>query len=312
MAIVLVVRVTQANGIAMSTEGTQFAAADAGVAGCTMQAVAQAGNFVEIAALHFSFGTRPILSDLNMVFRKGKVTAIMGGSGSGKTTILRLIGGMLTPQSGQIRIDNVLLDTGDSRQLYELRQKMGMLFQQGALFTDLTAFDNVAFPLRENTDLPESMIRDLVLLKLQVVGLRNAAGLKPADMSGGMARRVALARTIALDPPLVMYDEPFAGLDPIAKGVIANLIRTLNDALGLTSIVVSHDVEESFAMADFIYFLYEGKIIAQGTPAQIRASALPYVVQFIHGAKDGPVVFDYPGPSLAQDLGLAPAIPLPG
>ncbi len=264
------------------------------------------GNFVEIAALSFAFDTRPILSDLTMTFPRGKLVVIMGGSGSGKTTILRLIGGMLTPQSGQIHIDNVLLDTNNTAGLYALRKKIGMLFQQGALFTDLTAYDNVAFPLRENTDLNESMIRDLVLLKLQVVGLRNAARLKPAEMSGGMARRVALARAIALDPPLVMYDEPFAGLDPIAKGVIANLIRKLNDALGLTSIVVSHDVAESLAMADYIYFLSGGKIIAQGTPAQIRASQLPYVVQFIHGAKDGPVPFDYPGATLDQDLGLTP------
>jgi phospholipid/cholesterol/gamma-HCH transport system ATP-binding protein len=263
-------------------------------------------NLVEIAGVHFSFGTRAILTDLNMTVPRGKLVVIMGGSGSGKTTVLRLIGGMLTPQSGQIRIDNVLLDPNDTANLYALRRKMGMLFQQGALFTDLTAFDNVAFPLREDTDLPESMIRDLVLLKLQVVGLRNAAGMKPAEMSGGMARRVALARAIALDPPLVMYDEPFAGLDPIAKGVIANLIRTLNDALGLTSIVVSHDVQESLAMADSIYFLSGGSIIAHGTPAQIRASQHPYVVQFIHGAKDGPVPFDYPGPTFAEDLGLAP------
>lgn len=263
-------------------------------------------NYVEITALRFAFDTRPILSDLTMAFPRGKLVVIMGGSGSGKTTILRLIGGMLTPQAGQIHIDKVLLDTDDTAGLYALRRKIGMLFQQGALFTDLTAYDNVAFPLRENTDLPESMIRDLVLMKLQVVGLRNAAHLKPAELSGGMARRVALARAIALDPPLVMYDEPFAGLDPIAKGVIANLIRKLNDALGLTSIVVSHDVAASLAMADTIYFLSGGSIIAQGTPAQIRASQVPYVVQFIHGAKDGPVPFDYPGPTLAQDLGMAP------
>lgn len=268
-------------------------------------------HFIDIDNVHFAFDSREILSGLSMTFQRGKVVVIMGGSGSGKTTILRLIGGMLTPQSGRILINGTVLDTGNTKALYALRREMGMLFQQGALFTDLTAYDNVAFPLRENTDLPESMIRDLVLLKLQVVGLRNAASLKPAEMSGGMARRVALARTIALDPPLVMYDEPFAGLDPIAKGVIANLIRKLNDALGLTSIVVSHDVAESLAMADYIYFLSGGKIIAQGTPAQIQASQVPYVVQFIHGAKDGPVPFDYPGTTMAQDLGLAPR-PLPG
>jgi phospholipid/cholesterol/gamma-HCH transport system ATP-binding protein len=289
----------------MAPDCTHIPRADPGIA--EVPAPAPADNLVEITGVHFSFGKRAILTDLNMTFPRGKLTVIMGGSGSGKTTILRLIGGMLRAQAGQIRIDNVLLDTNDTASLYALRRKMGMLFQQGALFTDLTAFDNVAFPLRENTDLPESMIRDLVLLKLQVVGLRNAARLKPAQLSGGMARRVALARTIALDPPLVMYDEPFAGLDPIAKGVIANLIRTLNDALGLTSIVVSHDVAESLAMADSIYFLSGGSIIAHGTPAQIRASRLPYVVQFINGAKDGPVPFDYPGPTFAEDLGLAPA-----
>jgi phospholipid/cholesterol/gamma-HCH transport system ATP-binding protein len=269
--------------------------------------VGKPDNFIEMHDVHFSFDTRDILSSLSMTVPRGRIVVIMGGSGSGKTTILRLIGGMLTPQSGRILINGTVLDTSDTGQVYALRRQMGMLFQQGALFTDLTAFDNVAFPLREQTNLSEEIIRDLVLMKLEVVGLRNAAGMKPADMSGGMARRVALARTIALDPPLVMYDEPFAGLDPIAKGVIANLIRTLNDALGLTSIVVSHDVAETLAMADFIYFLSGGKIIAQGTPAEIRASTIPFVVQFIHGAKDGPVPFDYPGRTLAADLGLPPA-----
>ncbi|AKZ65132.1 toluene ABC transporter ATP-binding protein [Herbaspirillum hiltneri N3] len=239
-----------------------------------------------------------------MDFPRGKVIAVMGGSGSGKTTILRLIGGQLRPQSGTLTVDgeNVpSLDTGD---LYRLRRKMGMLFQNGALFTDMTVFDNVAFPLHEHTDLPEELIRDLVLLKLNAVGLRNAAPLKPAEISGGMARRVALARAIALDPALIMYDEPFAGLDPISMGVTANLIRKLNDALGSTSILVSHDVNESFGIADYVYFLSEGKIVAQGTPDEMRASQDPYVKQFVHAEADGPVPFHYPGRSLAEDVGL--------
>jgi len=263
-----------------------------------------AGNLVEIEALNFSYGERVILSDLNTVFPRGIVVAIMGGSGSGKTTILRLIGGLLTPASGSIIIDGERLDPGDTKRLYALRRKMGMLFQQGALFTDLTVFENVAYPLREHSALPERLIHDLVLLKLQAVGLRNAAQLKPGEISGGMARRVALARTIALDPGLIMYDEPFAGLDPISKGVIANLIRTLNSALGSTSILVSHDVEQSLAMADYIYFLSQGRIVAQGTPQQIAVSQDPYVMQFIHAEADGPVPFQYPGETLAQDLGF--------
>src|SRR3982074_1662208 len=239
-----------------------------------------------------------------MDFPRGKVIAVMGGSGSGKTTILRLIGGQLQPQSGMVRVDGKTVDTQDTDELYALRRKMGMLFQHGALFTDLTVFDNVAFPLREHTNLPESLIRDLVLMKLHAVGLRNAAQLKPAEISGGMARRVAVARAIALDPQLIMYDEPFAGLDPISMGVTANLIRKLNDALGSTSILVSHDVHESFLIADYVYFLSQGKIVAQGTPDQMLASSDPYVKQFVHAEPDGPVPFHYPGRSLADDLGV--------
>jgi phospholipid/cholesterol/gamma-HCH transport system ATP-binding protein len=239
-----------------------------------------------------------------MDFPRGKVIAVMGGSGSGKTTILRLIGGQLQPQSGMVRVDGKTVDTQDTDALYVLRRKMGMLFQHGALFTDLTVFDNVAFPLREHTNLPESLIRDLVLMKLHAVGLRNAAQLKPAEISGGMARRVAVARAIALDPQLIMYDEPFAGLDPISMGVTANLIRKLNDALGSTSILVSHDVHESFLIADYVYFLSQGKIVAQGTPDQMLASSDPYVKQFVHAEPDGPVPFHYPGRSLADDLGV--------
>ncbi len=261
-------------------------------------------NIVEIRDLHFRYGDRPILSGLHMDFPRGKVVAVMGGSGSGKTTILRLIGGQLQPQQGRVEVDGENVPDLGTAQLYLLRRKMGMLFQNGALFTDMTVFDNVAFPLREHTDLDETLIRDLVLMKLNAVGLRNAAALKPAEISGGMARRVALARAIALDPALIMYDEPFAGLDPISMGVTANLIRRLNDALGSTSILVSHDVNESFGIADYVYFLSDGKIVAQGTPEEMRHSTDPYVKQFVHAEADGPVPFHYPGKSLAEDLGL--------
>jgi phospholipid/cholesterol/gamma-HCH transport system ATP-binding protein len=261
-------------------------------------------NIVEIRDLEFSYGDRPILSGLNMSFPLGKVISVMGGSGSGKTTILRLIGGQLKPQAGTVRVDGEVVHALDTKGLYALRRKMGMLFQHGALFTDLTAFENVAFPLREHTDLPEELIHDLVLMKLHAVGLRNAAQLKPAEVSGGMARRVALARTIALDPQLIMYDEPFAGLDPISMGITANLVRRLNDALGSTSILVSHDVNESFAISDYVYFLSNGRIVAEGTPDEITASSDPFVRQFVHAESDGPVPFHYPGKSLAEDLGL--------
>lgn len=262
-------------------------------------------NLVEIRDLQFGYGDRPLLSGLSMDFPRGKVVAVMGGSGSGKTTVLRLIGGQLRPQAGSVIVDGQSVPERALPELYLMRRKMGMLFQHGALFTDLSVFDNVAFPLREQTALPESMIRDLVLLKLHAVGLSNAAKLKPAEISGGMARRVALARAVALDPQLVMYDEPFAGLDPILMGVTANLIRTLNDALGLTSVLVSHDVHESFLIADYVYFLSQGRIVAHGTPAQMTASSDPYVKQFVHAEADGPVPFHYPGRSLAEQLVLA-------
>ena len=261
-------------------------------------------NLVEIQNLHFSYGERRILSGLNMQFPRNKVVAIMGGSGSGKTTILRLIGGLIAPSAGQVSLAGEAIGTPDSALLYKQRRNMGMLFQHGALFTDLTVFENVAFPLREHSNLPETLLHDLVLLKLNAVGLRNAAQLKPSEISGGMARRVALARAIALDPQLIMYDEPFAGLDPISMGVTANLIRQLNDALGSTSILVSHDVHESFAIADYVYFLSEGAIVAQGTPAEMQTSEDPYVQQFVNAQPDGPVPFHYPGVSLAQDLGI--------
>lgn len=259
-------------------------------------------NLVEIRDLHFSYGIRPILSGLQMDFPRGKVVAVMGGSGSGKTTILRLIGGQLQAQTGTIKFDGQMVNARDTRKMYAMRRKMGMLFQHGALFTDLTVFENVAFPLREHTTLPEELIRDLVLMKLHAVGLRNAAQLKPSEISGGMSRRVALARAVALDPQLIMYDEPFAGLDPISMGVAANIIRRLNDALGSTSILVSHDVHETFLIADYVYFLSQGKIVAHGTPQQMKESNDPYVKQFVHAEADGPVPFHYPGRSLAEDL----------
>jgi phospholipid/cholesterol/gamma-HCH transport system ATP-binding protein len=239
-----------------------------------------------------------------MEFPRGKLIGVMGGSGSGKTTVLRLIGGQIRPQRGTVSVDGEIVHQLDTENLYRLRRKMGMLFQFGALFTDLTVFENVAFPLREHTDVPEELLRDLVLMRLNAVGLRNAQHLKPNEISGGMARRVALARAVALDPQLIMYDEPFAGLDPISMGVTANLIRNLNDTLGSTSILVSHDVNETFAIADYIYFLSAGKIVAQGTPDELRRTTDPYVKQFINAEPDGPVPFHYPGKSLAEDLGL--------
>lgn len=262
------------------------------------------GNIVEIRDVEFSYGDRPILSSLSMDFPRGKVIAIMGGSGSGKTTILRLIGGQLQPNGGKIVVNDQLVATLNKSDLYAMRRKMGMLFQNGALFTDLSVYENVAFPIREHTDLPDELLNNLVLMKLQAVGLRNAAQLMPSEISGGMARRVALARAVALDPCLTMYDEPFAGLDPISMRVTASLIRKLNDALGSTSIVVSHDVDESFAIADYIYFLSQGKIVAHGTPDEMRASSDPFVKQFVYAEADGPVPFHYPGKSFAADLGL--------
>jgi phospholipid/cholesterol/gamma-HCH transport system ATP-binding protein len=261
-------------------------------------------NLVEIRDLHFSYGDRPILANLSMDFPRGKLIAVMGGSGSGKTTVLRLIGGQLRPQRGTVRVGGEVVHELDTENLYRVRRKMGMLFQFGALFTDLSVFENVAFPLREHTALPEELIRDLVLMRLNAVGLRNAHNLKTNEISGGMARRVALARAVALDPELIMYDEPFAGLDPISMGVTANLIRNLNDALGSTSILVSHDVQETFHIADYVYFMSGGQIVASGTPAEMRASDHPYVKQFVNAEPDGPVPFHYPGKSLAEDLGL--------
>ncbi len=264
-------------------------------------------NLVEIENVVFGYGARPVLKGVNLTARRGQVVAIMGNSGCGKTTLLRLIGGQLKANEGIVRVAGESVASLDQAGLYRLRRKMGMLFQFGALFTDMTVFDNVAFQLREHTDLPEDAIRDLVLMKLNAVGLRGAAGLMPAELSGGMARRVALARAIALDPMLIMYDEPFAGLDPISLGVTGNLIRRLNDTLGLTSLVVTHDIQESLKIVDYVYFVSEGVIEAEGTPAEIRASTLPFVHQFVHGEVDGPVPFHYPSPPYAEDLRLETA-----
>jgi phospholipid/cholesterol/gamma-HCH transport system ATP-binding protein len=261
-------------------------------------------NLVEFSRVDFSYDRRPILQGVDMAFPRGKVIAIMGGSGTGKTTVLRLIGGQLKPDRGEVRVDANPIRDMSHAQLYAMRRKMGMLFQFGALFTDLSVFDNVAFPLREHTRLPESMIRDLVLMKLNAVGLRGAQALKPAELSGGMARRVALARAIALDPMLIMYDEPFTGLDPISVGIIGNLIRRLNDALGATSIIVTHDVQESLRIVDYVYFLSGGHVVAEGTPQQVIQTTEPFVHQFVHGEADGPVPFHYGAPAYGEDLGI--------
>ncbi len=257
---------------------------------------------VDIEDLRFSYGGRPVLEGISMKIPRGKVVAIMGGSGCGKTTLLRCIGGQLRPSGGRVRLEKHQVCEMSHKDLYRLRRKMGMLFQFGALFTDMSVFDNVAFPMREHTDMSEEMIRDLVLMKLEAVGLRGAHKLMPGELSGGMARRVALARAVALDPMLMMYDEPFAGLDPIALGVIGQLIRKLNDALGATSIMVTHDVQESLQIVDYIYFISAGRIVAEGTPDEIRASKDPFVHQFIHAEVDGPVRFDYPAPSVQQEF----------
>ena len=264
----------------------------------------QSEQLVEFDRVDFSYGATAILRNLSIAFPRGKVIAIMGGSGSGKTTLLRLIGGQLKAQRGSVRFDGETINTMSHARLYAARRRMGMLFQFGALFTDLSVYENVAFPIREHLQLPDAMIRDLVLMKLHAVGLRGAHGLKPAELSGGMARRVALARAIALDPNLIMYDEPFAGLDPISMAVIANLIRRLNSALGATSIVVTHDVVESFKIVDHVCFISNGEIVAQGSPEQMRESNEPYVRQFVDGQIDGPVHFHYPSGAYDADLGL--------
>ena len=262
----------------------------------------ETNNLVEVKNLTFKRGERVIYDNLNLQVQKGKITAIMGPSGIGKTTLLRLIGGQIQPESGQILFDGEDICQASNKTLYQLRQRMGMLFQSGALFTDLSTFDNVAFPIREHTRLPESLIRKLVLMKLEAVGLRGAAQLMPSELSGGMARRAALARAIALDPDLIMYDEPFTGQDPISMGVIVSLIKKLNQALNLTSIVVSHDVNEVLSIADYAYIIADKRIIAEGSPETLLTSKDPQVVQFLAGKADGPVRFHYPAQDYTQEL----------
>ncbi len=261
-----------------------------------------ADPLVQLSDVSFAYGSRPVLMGFNMTIPRGKVVAIMGISGGGKTTTLRLIGGQLKATSGEVRVAGKNVAELDSDELYRLRRRMGMLFQFGALFTDMSVYDNVAFQMREHTDLPEDMIRDLVMMKLHAVGLRGVHDLMPSELSGGMARRVALARAIALDPMLIMYDEPFAGLDPISLSVIGELIRTLNDALGASSIIVTHDVQESLKIVDYVYFVSEGRIVAEGTAEDIKASGAPYVHQFIWGEMDGPVPFQYPAPPYGEEI----------
>ena len=257
---------------------------------------------VSIRNLVFFRGGRKIFDGVNLDIPRGKITAIMGPSGTGKTTLLKLIGGQLRPDEGNVEVEGRIVHEQSRRELYEMRKRMGMLFQSGALLTDLNVFENVAFPLREHTHLPETMIRSLVLMKLEAVGLRGARGLMPGELSGGMARRVALARAIVLDPMMIMYDEPFTGQDPISMGVLVKLIHNLNHGLGLTSVVVSHDVRETVAIADYVYLISEGKVVAQGTADEIEETASPWIRQFMHGEADGPVPFHFPAPDYADDL----------
>jgi phospholipid/cholesterol/gamma-HCH transport system ATP-binding protein len=267
-----------------------------------LPAVASA-PIVEIENVSFGYdAARPVLHGVSLRIEPGSVVGIMGQSGCGKTTLLRIIAGWLKTSAGTTRVLGEPVGSLDSAGIFALRRKMGMLFQFGALFTDMTVFDNVAFQMREHTDLPPELVSDLVMMKLEAVGLRGAAQLMPSELSGGMARRVALARAIALDPRLMLYDEPFTGLDPISLGVIARLIRTLNDSLGQTSIVVSHDVEECFGIVDYVYFVSAGKVVAEGTPAELRRSREPFVNQFVRGEPDGPIPFHYPAPGYEADL----------
>ena len=260
---------------------------------------------VEIENACFAYGERKVLKGIDLAIPRGKVSAILGTSGCGKTTLFKLIGGQLKPSRGKVRVEGQVVHELDTDALYELRKSMGMMFQQGGLFSDLSVFENLAFPMREHTDLPNELIRDLVLMKLHAVGLRGARGLMPNELSGGMSRRVALARAVALDPTLIMYDEPFAGLDPISLNVIANLIRTLNDALDVTSIVVTYDVSESLKICDHVFFIDGGRIVAQGPTEEMLESDDPFVRQFVHLEADGPVAFHYPSRPVAESLHLA-------
>ncbi len=259
-------------------------------------------NLVEVRDLHFRLGERVIYNGIDVDIQRGKITAIMGPSGTGKTTLLRLISGQWRAASGTVTVDGQHVPKLSQRGLYAMRKRMGMLFQSGALLTDLTVYDNVAFPIREHTRLPKRLVRDVVLMKLEAVGLRGARDLYPAQLSGGMARRVALARAIALDPGMIMYDEPFAGQDPISMGVLLRLIRRLNDALNLTAIVVSHDVKETLGIADYVYVISDGEVVDHGTPEAIRSSNSEWVQQFLHAQSDGPVPFHYPARSYSDDL----------
>jgi phospholipid/cholesterol/gamma-HCH transport system ATP-binding protein len=258
---------------------------------------------IKVRGLTFRRGSRAIFDNVNLEIPRGKITAIMGPSGCGKTTLLRLIGGQLRPDSGFIVVDGEEITAMSRAELMEMRTRMGMLFQSGALLTDLNVFENVAFPLREHTRLPEPMLRDLVLMKLEAVGLRGAQRLMPSELSGGMARRVALARAIALDPMMMMYDEPFTGQDPISMGVLVRLIKLMNDTLGLTSIVVSHDIHETLAIADYVYILSQGKVVGRGSPADLQHADNDWVHQFVNALPDGPVSFHFPGPSFADEIG---------
>jgi len=259
-------------------------------------------SYIKINELHFSRGHRAIFNGVNLTIPKGKVTAIMGPSGTGKTTLLRLIGGQIKPDRGEIILNGRDVTKFKRKELFDARKKMGMLFQSGALFSDLSVYENVAFPMRAHTKLPEDMIRDIVLMKLNAVGLRGARDLMPSELSGGMTRRVALARTIALDPELILYDEPFAGQDPIAMGVLVQLIRLLNDALGLTSVLVSHDIAESLSICDHAIILADGHVIGEGTPSELKKSDSPLVKQFLNGLPDGPVPFHFPALDYQTDL----------
>lgn len=266
-------------------------------------------SLVELHHLSFGYGERTVLDDVSLRIPRGKVTALIGPMGGGKTTTLRLMGGQSRAWSGQMLFDGQDIGPMDQEQLYAVRRRMGMLFQFGALFADISVFENVAFPLREHTDLPEALIRDIVLMKLNAVGLRNARGLMPSEVSGGMAKRIGIARAIALDPELVMYDEPFSGLDPISLRVAANLIRELNDAMGLTSIFVSHELTQTLEIADHVVILDSGKVAFQGTVAEVRASADPLVFQYVNQRPDGPVRFHYPAVPMEEDFGIAKPSP---
>ncbi|OJW95521.1 ABC transporter ATP-binding protein [Thiobacillus sp. 65-1402] len=266
-------------------------------------------TLVEIRDLHFSYENNQVLKGINLAIPRGKVVAILGVSGCGKTTLLRHVGGQLRPSRGSVAFDGQLVHELNNADLYAMRRKMGMMFQVSGLFSDLSVFDNIAYPMREHTDLPEEAIHDLVLMKLHAVGLRGAHALRTGELSGGMERRVALARAIALDPMLIMYDEPFAGLDPISLNTIANLIRRLNDALGLTSVVVTYDVSESLKVADYVYFIHDGVVVAEGNAAEMAGSADPFVHQFVHAKPDGPVAFQYPSRPYPEELEIKPAAP---